>query len=55
MNNDGYVSLVDMDQLSFSILNYSEITDFEFWAGDLDNDFEQTIIDILYLLDNINR
>ena len=55
MNNDGYVSLVDMDQLSFSILNYSEITDFEFWAGDLDNDFEQTIIDILYLIDNINR
>ena len=54
INNDGLVSLLDMEQLLITVLNHSELTDFEFWAGDLNYNFDHTIIDILYLIDLID-
>ena len=55
INNDGLISLLDMEQLLITVLNHSELTNFQFWAGDLNYDFELTIIDILFLVDMIDR
>ena len=44
-----------MEQILITVLNHSELTDFQFWAGDLNYDFELTIIDILFLVNMIDR
>ena len=53
INNDGLVNSLDLDQFSTILINNIEITNFQFWAGDLDYDFEVTIMDLLSISDII--
>ena len=50
-DGDGNLVYDDLDFLSQSILNEVLISDYQWWAGDIDFDGNHTIFDILYLSD----
>ncbi len=54
INNDGIISLIDFEQLSLSIIYDYEMTDFQYWAGDCNYDLKHSVMDLLFLADNID-
>ena len=54
INNDGIISLMDFEQLSINLISGSEMTEFEFWAGDYDFDLKHSIMDLLSISDLID-
>ena len=55
LNSDGDISIVDVFFLMESILYEPEITDFQWWAGDVDYDNSHSIFDLLRASDMIDE
>ena len=51
MNGDGSLFTEDMDLLSESILFENDLTEFQWWAGDIDYDESHSVFDLLRLSD----
>jgi hypothetical protein len=51
MNGDGSLFTEDMDLLSESILFENDLTEFQWWAGDIDYDDSHSVFDLLRLSD----
>ena len=52
-NSDGSLTLIDLSLLLSSLSSENILSDFEWWAGDLNYDEEHTIIDILKIADQL--
>ena len=51
INGDGILFNDDIASLSNSLLTQNVISDYQWWAGDLDFDEDNTIFDMLLLVD----
>jgi hypothetical protein len=47
MNSDGLITIEDVNVLMESILIENDLTEFQWWAGDLDADNSHSIFDLL--------
>jgi hypothetical protein len=47
MNSDGLITIEDVNALMESILIENDLTEFQWWAGDLDADNSHSIFDLL--------
>jgi len=47
MNSDGLITIEDVNALMESILIENDLTEFQWWAGDLDTDNSHSIFDLL--------
>ncbi len=55
MNNDGIINLVDVEELKNSILLEDSITEFQWWAGDIDSDSNHSVFDLLIIADIVEN
>ena len=53
LNSDGIITLEDVNVLMESILIENDVTEFQWWAGDLDTDDTHSIFDLLLTSDSI--
>ena len=51
MDGNSEITLLDLGILSSAIVNNNELTQYQYWAGDLDYNGTASVIDILMLAD----
>ena len=55
LSGDGNLAIDDIEYLKESILLENSLTEFQWWAGDLDSDLFHSIFDLLLLSDLIQN
>jgi hypothetical protein len=53
LNSDSYITVQDVDLILDSIVHETNLTDFQWWAGDCDYDDQHSVIDLLMVADLI--
>jgi len=53
LNSDSYITVQDVDLILDSIVHETDLTDFQWWAGDCDYDDQHSVIDLLMVADLI--
>jgi hypothetical protein len=54
LNSDSYITVQDVDLILDSIVHETDLTDFQWWAGDCDYDDQHSVIDLLMVADLID-
>jgi predicted esterase len=54
LNSDSYIMVQDVDLILDSIVHETDLTDFQWWAGDCDYDDQHSVIDLLMVADLID-
>jgi len=54
LNSDSYITVQDVDLILDSIVHETNLTDFQWWAGDCDYDDQHSVIDLLMVADLID-
>ena len=54
IDGDGIISEADFDFLILSIINDSDLTDFQWWTGDINYDNIHDIFDLLVIADMLD-
>jgi len=54
LNSDSYIMVQDVDLILESIVHETDLTDFQWWAGDCDYDDQHSVIDLLMVADLID-
>jgi len=53
LNSDSYITVQDVDLILDSIVHETDLTDFQWWAGDCDYDDQHSVMDLLMVADLI--
>ena len=53
LNSDSYIMVQDVDLILDSIVHETDLTDFQWWAGDCDYDDQHSVMDLLMVADLI--
>ena len=54
LNSDSYITVQDVDLILDSIVHETDLTDFQWWAGDCDYDDQHSVMDLLMVADLID-
>ena len=54
LDGDSNISLLDLDILSSAVINQNELSQYQYWASDLDFNNNTSLFDILILIDSID-
>ena len=54
LNSDSYIMVQDIDLILDSIVHETDLTEFQWWAGDCDYDDQHSVIDLLMVADLID-